>query len=193
MTSILKPKMEEWGHPIQVSQAQKVLWERMKILWNKFCGLIPEPSLDIGAASKKGRTVSLDPYPRGDIDVRAIAEFLPFKDNYFVSIVLESVLKHVINPEKVLSEARRVSRNNSYLFFTSPVNVTDKHRHSFTSSEVISLLDRAGYKVVKKRGIGLASTRLDKLLRRVSITFYLFIRVPLRYCRVVFLVCKSKS
>jgi SAM-dependent methyltransferase len=192
MKAIFEHDMEEWGHPSQATPTQRLLWNKMRVIWNRFCEEIPEPSLDIGAGVKKGRTVSLDPFPRGVVDVRAVAELLPFKDNIFKSIVLESVLKHAIDPETALSEARRVAKNKSYLFFSSPVNAQDKHRHSFTSIEILELLDRSGYRVVKRRGIGFSLNKLDKLLRRLNVDLYLTLRVPLRFCRTLFLVCASK-
>jgi SAM-dependent methyltransferase len=52
--------------------------------------------------------------------VQAIGETLPFRDQAFDSVASTSVLEHVINPAKVLSESVRVLRTNGVLYIGAP-------------------------------------------------------------------------
>jgi SAM-dependent methyltransferase len=191
MTSKTDVDLEEWGIPLSAKPEQRVLWTRMIDVWLKFAGTIPEPSLDLGAARQQGRTVSVDPFPRGFVDVRAIGENLPFKEGYFNSVVLESVLKHVLSPEQTLAEVRRTMRLGGSLYVTSPVNHIDSHRHSFTSTQLCRLVETAGFRIFKRMGLGLSSNRLDGILRRRVSRLYTTIRPPVRFSRTLYLVAKA--
>jgi SAM-dependent methyltransferase len=182
--------MSEWGHTKNVSERQQLIWSRLKESWRKFTGPIPELSLDIGAALKKGRSVSLDPFPRGEVDVRAVAENLPFKDRTFSSVVMESVIKHVNSPDQSLEGVHRVLLEDGGLFLTSPINYRDHHRHSFTNSELRSLLQKNGFHIERAIGFGFSSTFLNRLLSRFAAGQYTRFRIPCRFCRVVFIVAR---
>ncbi|MBY8998564.1 MAG: methyltransferase domain-containing protein [Candidatus Thorarchaeota archaeon] len=184
--------LEEWGIPLKSTSKQRIIWSNIVKTWEQFSGRIPEPSLDIGAASTKGRTVSMDPFPRGKVDVRAIGEALPFIESHFASVVLESVLKHVLSPQQTLEEANRVLRSGSLLFLTSPVNHTDSHRHSFSVKQLCDLIDNSGFRIVKKMGLGFSFSFIDGLFQRRGARFYSKIRVPTRICRTLFVVAKKK-
>jgi len=192
MTNDTNIDLEEWGIPLSATPQQRIIWTRMVDVWRKFAGAIPEPSLDIGAARQQGRTVSVDPFPRGFVDVRAIGENLPFKKEKFASVLLESVLKHVLSPDQTLAEAYRVCTKDGFLFVTSPVNHIDGHRHSFSSSQLCRLIEQAGFRIIRKMGLGLSPTRLDSLFRRRASRFYTTIRFPVRFCRTMFIVAKVK-
>lgn len=183
--------LEEWGHPTNVTQQQRKIWELIREKWNAYAQHIPEPSLDVGAGTKKGRTVSIDPFPRGEIDVRGVAEHLPLRDGYFKSVVLESVIKHVNDPLLVLQESLRVSQSESYLFLTSPVNIVDKHRHSFTSKELNEIITSAGYQIVRSKGFGFSNRRLDRLVRKFGLGLYVALPIPSRFCRNLMIVAKA--
>lgn len=47
----------------------------------------------------------------------ATGEALPFEENYFDLIIMDNVLDHCINPEKVMNEAVRVIKPKGYLYF----------------------------------------------------------------------------
>ena len=178
--------LEEWGIPLRVKPEQRILWARLVDVWRDFAGAIDAPSLDLGAARQQGRTVSVDPFPRGYVDVRALGEHLPFIDGYFASVVLESVLKHVLSPSQTLVEARRVLTSDGFLYVTSPVNHTDNHRHSFSSKQLCELIESVGFRIVRKMGLGFSSG----ILRRRFSRFYTGVRPPVRFCRTLFLVAK---
>ncbi|MFW9794019.1 MAG: methyltransferase domain-containing protein [Candidatus Thorarchaeota archaeon] len=183
--------LEEWGIPERPSARQLEDWAYMTKVWNALAGVIPDPSLDIGAGKSTGRTVSIDPFPRGPIDIRATGEELPISDGYFESVVLQSVLKHVISPADVLLESKRVSKPKSLLFVTSPVNYVDHHRHSFTTGELISLIQGAGYRILRTRGIGLMWKWPDRILHSLGARLYAYTRIPVRICRVLLIVAES--
>jgi SAM-dependent methyltransferase len=183
--------LEKWGIPRQPSQQQRAVWSEMNRTWQRFSGHMPEPSLDIGAANSKGRTVSLDPFPRGRVDVRAIGEMLPFIDCHFSSVILESVLKHVLSPEQTLDEAYRVLKKGSYLYVTSPVNHIDSHRHSFSFAKLCSMIEKSGFRIVRKMGLGLSHSKLDRIFKRRVSGLYSHIRVPVRVCSTLYVVAEK--
>jgi len=185
--------LTKWGHPAHITSEQRDLWDQMLEVWTSFAGSIPSPSLDIGAAGHKGRTVSIDPFPRGPIDIQAVGEQLPFQDDTFSSAVLESVLKHVIAPELVLSETRRVLKLGSLLFLTSPVNSIDHHRHSYTSSQLCAMIKTAGFRIVRKRGIGFSFRLLDRWMKRLSHRWYVSLNVPASICSVLLVVAAAAN
>lgn len=183
--------LEEWGHPQNVTDRQRRLWTAIVAEWRTFAGDEPQPSLDIGGANQKGRTVTLDPFPRGPVDVKGLGELLPFKDGVFGSVVLESVLKHVLDPLQVLSEARRVLKSGSLMFVTSPVNHTDHHRHSFSTDQLLLMMKRTGFRIVKKKGIGLSPRLPDRMLGKLGPVAYSKLRVPTRLCSVLMIVAEA--
>jgi len=188
----LSDNLQQWGHTTNVDRFQKYLWHIMYEEWTSFIGEIPSPSLDIGAAkSKKRSTISLDPFPRGFVDTRAMGEHLPFQDSSFNSIIMESVIKHVLFPAKVLAEARRVIENDGLLFLNSPVNRVDHHRHSFTSRQLLTLIERSGFHVIRTRGIGVKYRKLDGLLWRKIPRILAKVSTPAQLSSVLFIVAKA--
>ncbi|MFQ5833396.1 MAG: class I SAM-dependent methyltransferase [Candidatus Thorarchaeota archaeon] len=160
--------------------------------WLKFIGELPRPSLDIGSGGSSGRTVSLDPYPRGPVDVRAVGERIPFLSCTFKSVVLESVMKHVVSPIEVLVECNRVTVPRGLLFISSPVNSIDHHRHSFTSEQLVDTIRDAGYEILRRKGLGVSQVRLDRYLSRLIPNNYLRITIPIRFCKVLFVAAKKE-
>lgn len=184
-------RMAEWGHTKDVPDRQKFIWSILTQKWKQFTGTIPELSLDVGAAYKKDRSVSVDPFPRGEVDIRAVAEKLPFYDHTFSSVVMESVIKHVQSPAQSLEEIHRVTKNGGLLFLTSPLNYRDNHRHSFSYIELHKLLQEAGFSIDRSVGFGLASNLLNKILTRFAAKYYTHVRIPRRFCRVLFVVAHT--
>ena len=52
----------------------------------------------------------------------AAAEKIPFKDNYFDLILVDSVFHHLINSPKALKEIKRVLKKKGFLCFSEPHN-----------------------------------------------------------------------
>lgn len=72
------------------------------------------------------RTVSLDVYYSTDVTLLADGHDLPFADASFCGIWIQSVLEHVLDPTRVVSEATRVLRTGGVVFaessFQEPVH-----------------------------------------------------------------------
>jgi SAM-dependent methyltransferase/glycosyltransferase involved in cell wall biosynthesis len=62
----------------------------------------------------------------------ADASALPFKDNFFDSVILGEVLEHLTHPEKVLSEAHRVLKDGGAVIITVPYGLHPYHDHKQT-------------------------------------------------------------
>jgi len=70
---------------------------------------------------------------------------IPFKDNFFDIIVSFDLIEHVTNQNKVLSEIKRVGKNNTSVIFGTPIRFCEKphspmHFHEFFPQEFKSLL-----------------------------------------------------
>ena len=84
----------------------------------KMKGLI----LNIGSSSKKAysNTINLDIGPFDNVDIVADGKNLPFKDDVFDGILIESVLEHIDEPEIVIREAYRVLKPNGKIYVSIP-------------------------------------------------------------------------
>ena len=140
--------------------------------------------LDIGCAGHKGlvhqkirssgkRVIGLDidheeivklSRAGGDYTT-ADAEYLPFKNESFDTVVLGEIIEHFSCPTRLLEECYRVLRSNGPLCITTPnvysidrvlsYMVTGKdtlgnpeHKVLYTPAVLISLLNRAGFRVI---------------------------------------------
>lgn len=104
--------------------------------WKKYIGLNKNPRiLQIGCGPEdiinylsSGKKYAVDPLAefykkKFNLDYSSIsfiegrAESLPFEDNYFDVVILANVLDHVEQPEKALSEIRRVLKKEGLFHF----------------------------------------------------------------------------
>jgi SAM-dependent methyltransferase len=78
--------------------------------------------LDLGSGSRKltSTIVACDIVPYAEVDVVGDAHNLPFSANSFDAAVLQSVIEHVPEPERVLSECARVLNANGLLYVEAP-------------------------------------------------------------------------
>lgn len=77
--------------------------------------------LDIGSGGRRlGNNVIAMDLAAENIDLAADAHALPFKNNSFDAIVIQAVLEHVENVEKVVQEAGRVLKKNGEIFAEIP-------------------------------------------------------------------------
>tara|TARA_B100000963_G_C22521864_1_gene623451 strand:- start:52 stop:876 length:825 start_codon:yes stop_codon:yes gene_type:complete len=63
---------------------------------------------------------SLDIYISKNITIVADAHYLPFPDNSFNIVIIQAVLEHVLNPQKVVSEINRVLKNKGIVYSETP-------------------------------------------------------------------------
>ncbi|MGV9141456.1 MAG: class I SAM-dependent methyltransferase [Promethearchaeota archaeon] len=80
----------------------------------------------------------------------------PFKDNTFDYIFSSNVLEHLDNPQKVLKELHRISKENSIIHFKVPyfrcegafADIT--HKHFFNRKTIRTLINKSPYLIKKE-------------------------------------------
>ena len=63
---------------------------------------------------------SIDVYISPNCTAVADAHYLPFADESFDVVIIQAVLEHVVNPQKVVSEVHRVLRENGLVYAETP-------------------------------------------------------------------------
>ena len=63
---------------------------------------------------------SLDIYISNEVTVIADAHYLPFSEKSFDLVIIQAVLEHVLNPQKVVSEIHRVLKNKGIVYSETP-------------------------------------------------------------------------
>lgn len=78
--------------------------------------------LNIGSSSKRAypNTVNLDIGRFGKVDVIGDGKKLPFKNGVFDAVLIESVLEHIDEPEKVITESYRVLKKGGAIYISIP-------------------------------------------------------------------------
>jgi ubiquinone/menaquinone biosynthesis C-methylase UbiE len=154
-------------------------YERNRELYEAELELLPEPSspsLEVGVGTGRFAIIGIDvgvdislemlkiARKRGVECVRADASALPFKNNSFSSVYVIFTLCFLENPSKVLEEIRRVLKGllvvciipadsglgKEYQRKNSPFY---SQARFYTEEEVLSMLNRVGFKVkeIRKR------------------------------------------
>lgn len=101
----------------------------------------------------------------GNNCLKAVGEFLPFQSDFFDSVFLISVLDHVINPYKTLSEIKRVLKKNGKIYislpmrhltwktelrkFFFPIYKSKTHVTEFNENKLLNLIKKSELKVLK--------------------------------------------
>ena len=124
-------------------------------------GYIKGFTIDLGAGSAKYRSIiegrsskylAFDVSPGDKIDVVGDIQKLPFKENYFDTIICTQVLEHVKKPWLAVKEMYRVIRPRGYSLVTVPF-MLPYHAHPndyfrYTREGLISLFEEAGFKII---------------------------------------------
>jgi len=78
---------------------------------------------------------------------QAMGEDLPFDNSTFGCVTLMSILDHVLDPEKVISEAHRVLQPQGYIFvwYRDEACSDGHHLHHFTNASMQDLLVRHNF------------------------------------------------
>ena len=78
--------------------------------------------LDLGSGSRRraSHIVNLEIEPLPNVNVVGDGHNLPFGDEAFDAVILEAVLEHVLRPDDVVSEARRVLRPGGRIYAAVP-------------------------------------------------------------------------
>jgi len=83
---------------------------------------------------------------------------LPFKDDVFDSVLCTEVLEHLPEPDKAITEIRRVLKKDGYLYVTVPqtwgLHYEPNDYWRFTQYGIAHLLKRGGLTVVEMERIG---------------------------------------
>lgn len=88
---------------------------------------------------------------------------LPYQDNFFDCLVATEVFEHIINVEKAVGEAIRVLKKGGRICVSVPTQTSERlfqkihpfykkdsqHVNIFSKNEIISLLEKVGFKVIK--------------------------------------------
>jgi len=138
--------------------------------------------LDVGFAQEpnkylKGEIIGIDiqkvKKPRNYSKVLVVdlnSEKIPFKDQYFDSVILGSCIEHVENPSFLLRETNRVLKNNGKVVLTVPqandlwTNIHNwilpfvkdhdegEHLSNWTKLDMVRLIKRNGFTIKKIHG-----------------------------------------
>ncbi len=124
--------------------------------------------LDLGCATKPfyslyaryaGESVGIDvpfcPHARASIDVFAKGVELPFADSAFDAVLCTEVMEHIPEPNRLLSEIRRVLEPGGVAVLTTPFMVPEHEApydyYRYTRYGLRFLAERAGLEVVELR------------------------------------------
>ena len=130
-----------------------VLRERRR-LFSEFAQGLPERGLavlDVGGRlqpfrplieDRLGLYIAIDPVLEGLLDVLAVGENLPFRDESFDLVICTQVLTYVAEPRQAISEMQRVLKKVGVLFLSVPAILPRYHdiRWCFMPDGLLSLL-----------------------------------------------------
>lgn len=100
-------------------------------------------------------------------------DILPFQANKFDGVILDNVLEHIENPEKIILEIRRVLKNSHFLVVGVPgisgYKVDDDHKVFYTKECLIKLFKPYGFKEITTFGAPLNFKFLSSFLRQYCV------------------------
>ncbi len=103
----------------------------------------------------------------------AMGEELPFENEYFDLIIMDNVLDHCDEPKKVMLEVARVLKPNSFIYFKQNtyhawgkfvrylmefLTIDRGHPFTFSKIQLIQMINKNGFNVIKKVSVGYGST-----------------------------------
>jgi SAM-dependent methyltransferase len=105
-----------------------------------------------GALKLSENIISIDIYDYKSVDVICDAQSLPFKNNSLDVVISRSLLEHVIDPLKIISEIDRCLKKNGYtahlIPFMMPFHASPHDYRRYTHKGVKLLFP--GYKIIKQ-------------------------------------------
>src|SRR3989344_4807657 len=134
--------------------------------------------LNIGSSSKKiySKAVNLDIGLFENVDVVADGKNLPFKDNSFDLVLIESVLEHVDEPERVIKEAYRVLKFKGRIYISIPFvfvfHGSPNDFNRYTLNGLKKRLEILGFKVKKYGILSGPSSTISQMLRYYLATLF---------------------
>jgi SAM-dependent methyltransferase len=133
-----KELSRELLHPRLSNPNFLVLRER-RTLFAEFVQSLPEKGLavlDVGGRlqpfrplieDRLGLYVAIDPVFEGLLDVVAVGEKMPFRNESFDLVICTQVLVYVAEPRRVISEIHRVLKKGGHLFLSTPAIMPRYH------------------------------------------------------------------
>jgi SAM-dependent methyltransferase len=109
---------------------------------------------------------------------KALGESLPFEGKQFDLIIIDNVLDHCDNPALVISEMKRVLKENGIVFFRQNTyhiwgkfirtimeffKIDKGHPHTFTKKSLIKLLTQSNFEILDYRRGGYFKTWLREI------------------------------
>lgn len=99
-----------------------------------------------------------------DISALACAEYIPFRDGAFDTVLCTEVLEHVDNPDTVLKEIYRVLRNCGHLIvsvpFIYPLHEQPRDYRRYSYFGLLTMLKKNGFHPIAVRAKGGAITTM---------------------------------
>jgi len=136
--------------------------------------------LNIGSSSKKthSKAINLDIGLFDNVDVVADGKKLPFEDNSFDLVLIESVLEHIDEPEIVIKEAYRVLKNSGKMYISIPFTFvfhgSPNDFNRYTLNGLKKRLEITGFKVKKYGILSGPSSTISQMLRYYLATLFSF-------------------
>ena len=102
--------------------------------------------------------VGIDGSPDVGPDVIANCESIPFKENYFDSVICTEALEHLAEPQRCILEIYRVLKSGGYLYMTVPqswgLHYEPHDYWRFTRYGIEYLLKKHGFEIVSIDRLG---------------------------------------
>ncbi|MBI2498719.1 methyltransferase domain-containing protein [Candidatus Woesearchaeota archaeon] len=136
--------------------------------------------LNIGSSSKKiySNAINLDIGLFENVDVVADGKEIPFKDNSFDLVLIESVLEHVDEPERVIKEAYRVLKSRGRIYISIPFvfvfHGSPNDFNRYTLNGLKKRLEITGFKIKRLGIISGPSSTISQMLRYYLATLFSF-------------------
>lgn len=94
--------------------------------------------------SEKAIEIAIKKNPFGNFKVADVYK-IPYEENYFDLVLSSDVIEHILEPKKMLSEIRRVGKNNSFTIIGTPIKYTEEpidlmHVYEYFPAEFEKLL-----------------------------------------------------
>lgn len=123
--------------------------------------------------------------------IQADAMELPFDDDAFDVIIATAVIEHVLEPEKMVSECKRVLKQNGICIFTTPDPFfehiatkighlkEEQHQKTFKLAELKSLFELHSFSILKAEKFMMSpigfpcEEKIEKIMKSVGFRFLL--------------------
>lgn len=155
-------------------------------LYPRLCRYLKGRALDIGCGigdmlDFRANTIGVDINPnlvdwcrKRNLDARLINGYsLPFGNHEFQSVIMDNVLEHILNPEKLLSEIYRVISHNGNFIIGVPgalgFNYDKDHKIYYKEELLVNTLSNAGFSKKLIFYMPFYSDWLNKKLRQYCI------------------------